>query len=262
MNIKAVFFDIDGTLVSFRTHRIPDSTFAAVTALRKQGIKVYIATGRPLPFIDNLGALSYDGMITVTGAHCFAADGTVISHTPVPREDVERVIAYHETYPGSYPVLFVCTDGVFATSVNDDVRSVLAQLNLAIPPVLPVGLGRNKSVLQMISFFGQDKEDDYMHTLMPGCISMRWHPLFTDIIAAGVSKSAGIDSVLRYEGIPLQETMAFGDGGNDVDMLGHVAYGVAMGNASPQVQEAACYVTATVDDNGIERALRHFGLLR
>ena len=69
--IKAVFFDIDGTLVSFKTHRIPQSTLDAVAALRSRGIKVYIATGRPVPFIDNLGELEYDGMITVTGAHCF-----------------------------------------------------------------------------------------------------------------------------------------------------------------------------------------------
>ena len=55
--IKAVFFDIDGTLVSFKTHRIPQSTLDAVAALRSRGIKVYIATGRPVPFIDNLGEL-------------------------------------------------------------------------------------------------------------------------------------------------------------------------------------------------------------
>ena len=78
--IKAVFFDIDGTLVSFKTHRIPQSTLDAVAALRSRGIKVYIATGRPVPFIDNLGELEYDGMITVTGAHCFTRGGEIIFH--------------------------------------------------------------------------------------------------------------------------------------------------------------------------------------
>ena len=81
--IKAVFFDIDGTLVSFKTHRIPQSTLDAVAALRSRGIKVYIATGRPVPFIDNLGELEYDGMITVTGAHCFTRGGEIIFHRPV-----------------------------------------------------------------------------------------------------------------------------------------------------------------------------------
>ena len=42
--IKAVFFDIDGTLVSFKTHKLPDSTVRALDLLREKGIKVFIAT--------------------------------------------------------------------------------------------------------------------------------------------------------------------------------------------------------------------------
>lgn len=49
--IKALFFDIDGTLVSFRTHEIPESTVNALEEVKKQGLKVYISTGRPLSII-------------------------------------------------------------------------------------------------------------------------------------------------------------------------------------------------------------------
>ena len=55
--------------------------------------------------------------------------------------------------------------------------------------------------------------------------------------------------------------MAFGDGGNDVPMLSHVGLGVAMGNASPEVQAAANYVTTSVDEDGIMNALKHFNIL-
>ena len=99
--IKAVFFDIDGTLVSFKTHRIPQSTLDAVAALRSRGIKVYIATGRPVPFIDNLGELEYDGMITVTGAHCFTRGGEIIFHRAVSTGSVERVVE-HLTHGGPF----------------------------------------------------------------------------------------------------------------------------------------------------------------
>ena len=57
------------------------------------------------------------------------------------------------------------------------------------------------------------------------------------------------------------EIMAFGDGENDMDMLRFAGIGVAMGNASDMVKAAADYVTDTVDENGIEDALRHFGLI-
>ena len=96
---------------------------------------------------------------------------------------------------------------------------------------------------------------------MPDCTSMRWHPFFTDVIAGGVDKSVGIDKVLAYEGLSLDEAMAFGDGGNDMAMLSHVPCGIAMGNACEELKEVAAYVTASVDEDGVARALRHFGLV-
>ena len=61
--IKAVFFDIDGTLVSFKTHKLPDSTVRALDLLREKGIKVFIATGRQLQSINNLGTQEFDGAV-------------------------------------------------------------------------------------------------------------------------------------------------------------------------------------------------------
>ena len=55
--------------------------------------------------------------------------------------------------------------------------------------------------------------------------------------------------------------MAFGDGENDIDMLKFAGIGVAMGNSSDIVKAAADYVTDTIDNDGIEKALRHFGLI-
>ncbi|MCD8317946.1 MAG: Cof-type HAD-IIB family hydrolase [Paraprevotella sp.] len=260
-NVKAVFFDIDGTLVSFQTHRIPQSTLDAVAALRSRGIKVYIATGRPSAFIDNLGSLEYDGMITVTGAHCFTREGKVIYHHPVPAADVERVIAYTGRDTEAYPVIFVCENEMFVTKIDDDVNEVARLLNLKMPAGRPSAHAEGKDVSQLISLFKADREPELMSTLMPGCLSTRWHPLFTDVIAKGVDKSVGIDRVLAYEGIRLDEVMAFGDGGNDMAMLSHVPCGVAMGNGCEELKKVATYVTDSVDDDGVAKALRHFRLI-
>ena len=62
-------------------------------------------------------------------------------------------------------------------------------------------------------------------------------------------------------GLESSEIMAFGDGDNDIDMLKFAGIGVAMGNAGDAVKAAADYVTASVDDDGIEKALEHFGLI-
>ena len=91
-NIKAIFFDIDGTLVSFETHRVPESAIEAIHRVRRSGIKVFIATGRPLPFINNLGELEYDGIVSVNGGCCTTAEGKIISKRLVPHEDIDRLI--------------------------------------------------------------------------------------------------------------------------------------------------------------------------
>ena len=93
---------------------------------------------------------------------------------------------------------------------------------------------------------------------LPGCISGRWHPAFTDITADGADKGKGIERMAARFGIGIEETMAFGDGGNDVAMLRRAGIGVAMGNANDAVKSQADYVTTSVDEDGVLRALQHF----
>ncbi len=78
---KALFFDIDGTLVSFETHRIPPSTIEALEAAHAKGLKIFIATGRPKAIINNLSELQdrnlVDGYITMNGAYCFVGEQVI-----------------------------------------------------------------------------------------------------------------------------------------------------------------------------------------
>ena len=88
---KALFFDIDGTLVSFKTHRVPDSTIEAIGRAKTAGCLIFISTGRPVQLIDNIGAVEHliDGYVTTNGAHCFSGD-TLLFERTIPREDVEK----------------------------------------------------------------------------------------------------------------------------------------------------------------------------
>ena len=257
--IKAIFFDIDGTLVSFNTHRIPQSTIDAVSAARKKGIKIFIATGRPRPYVDNLGTLEYDGIMSVNGASCITKDGVVIVDKCIPREDVERMVEY--TNKHKLPVAVADDDVSFAVNVEDSFKEVYELLDLQIPENRPMEDALKMNVKQFVAFFPVEMDDEIKGSVLTHCNVFRWHPSFADCIIGDTSKATGIDAVCEYYGFTIDETMAFGDGGNDKEMLEHVGIGIAMGNARDEVKACADYVTTSVDDDGIVNALRHYGII-
>ena len=88
-----------------------------------------------------------------------------------------------------------------------------------------------------------------------------WNATGIDIIPKGGGKQNGIKHYIEAHGRDRTKIMAFGDGENDIDMLQYAGIGVAMGNASDPVKRSADYVTADIDDDGIEKALIHFGII-
>ena len=147
--------------------------------------------------------------------------------------------------------------------VNPSPRTELfpQQLDIPLPPVLPLRHILGREVYQAVAFFTREEELAAGPRFFPGLEAMRWHPDFVDVIAPGGGKDQGMDAILAHFGIPLEATMAFGDGENDLPMLRHAHIGVAMGNAGSYVKSQADYVTGTVDEDGILAALEHFGLL-
>ena len=118
----------------------------------------------------------------------------------------------------------------------------------------------NEKVYQLNVFVSEEEEGDFMR-LMPNSKTARWTSHFTDIIPKDGGKNKGIDAIINHFGIKLEETMAFGDGGNDIDMLKHAGIGIAMENARDDVKEIADFITTSVDDDGITNALKHYNVL-
>lgn len=256
MKTKAVFFDIDGTLVSFRTHRIPQSTLDAVNRLRAEGIKVFIATGRPMPFINNIDGMEYDGIIESNGAHCQVEGGNVIFHKSIPKYAIETMLNYCRH--NAFPAVFASHDNVFITQTDKRTDEVFSLLDIGVPPIRTIEEASEMDVLQIVGFFSKEQETFLMENVLTGCNAQRWHPDFADVIVSGVDKSTGIDAVIKHYGWELEQTMAFGDGGNDIGMLRHVGCGIAMGNASDIVKAHAKYVTDDIDNDGIAKALERY----
>jgi hydroxymethylpyrimidine pyrophosphatase-like HAD family hydrolase len=84
---------------------------------------------------------------------------------------------------------------------------------------------------------------------------------FLEVVPHGFSKATGIRFLMEKYDIPLERIYAFGDSNNDLDMLRYVQNSIAMGVCTEEVAEAASYRTDTVEQDGIEKAMRHFGMI-
>ena len=136
-----------------------------------------------------------------------------------------------------------------------------AHVNLPVPPIHDQENIDMENVLQANIFLRPEAEEEFMKMVMPNSTASRWTPLFADVNPGGISKQIGIELFCEHFGINVSETMAFGDGGNDITMLKFTQIGIAMGNANDNVKEIADFVTEDVDNDGIEKALLHFGII-
>ncbi|WP_300370493.1 Cof-type HAD-IIB family hydrolase [Brachyspira sp.] len=260
--IKAVFFDIDGTLVSFDTHKICDSSKEAIKLLKEKGIKVFIATGRIKMHINNLDDLKFDGYITANGFDCYVDDKSIYRHS-IDKDEVYSLIDYLK-HKEQFPCSIMMNNGIFINYITKEVEEVSKAINLPIPAVENYYdfLEENiNNILQINLFVDENKEKELMNKIFKNCESSRWHPAFTDVNTKGGGKHIGVDKIIEYFGIDLSETMAFGDGGNDITMIEHVNIGIAMGNANESVKKIADYITDDIGNDGIYNALKHFNVL-
>ena len=256
----ALFFDIDGTLVSFKTHEIPASTIFALTQAKANGHKVFISTGRPPLIITNLGAIEHliDGYVTINGALCFVGN-EIVRCKNIPEEAVMTVTK--DAQEKNYGLIVVGERDVAVLDPYGEVdrifRGEIAVDNLHLAKPLDVVL--QQRILQLTPFFKEEYERDLMERI-PSCTSGRWHPAFTDITAKGADKGEGILALAAHLGLNPQYTMAFGDGGNDISMIKTAGIGIAMGNALESLKNEADYTTTSVDNDGVLGALQHYGL--
>jgi Cof subfamily protein (haloacid dehalogenase superfamily) len=259
--IKALFLDIDGTLVSFATHTIPVSTQQALRQAHDHGVKIIIATGRPYYCIDNLSSIQdlIDGYICTNGSNCFVGQHTVHLQ-PLPDKAVHYIMQQCDLH--QIPAVIVGIDKVavyhFTQAANEACYDLIhvdwQKLSSPLAEVL------QEPVVQISPLSTAEQESEFFPNLQD-CLSTRWCEAFSDITPLGVDKGKGIGYMAHYLGFPISETMALGDGGNDVPMFQCAGIGVAMGQSQSDVQAQADYVTSDVDHEGVAQALRHFGII-
>ena len=261
--VKALFFDIDGTLASSPEHIIHPLDIESLEKLHKSGYMLFIATGRDLSIPEEAKILTpvlplFTGFVHINGQHCYLADGTEISQHPIADEDFLPLRAACEQHHLS--MLYRVGNVNHLSELTFRVKRYWAQMGLPIPEIRPMDPDIHDMPKLCIHASPED-EEKYLKPHLNHTWTARITEDLIDLIPIGIGKSSGLRDVCGYFHIDPSQTMCFGDGQNDLDLIQAAGIGVAMGNAAPNIKDEADYVTKNANEAGITHALRHFGLI-
>lgn len=256
MTKKIVFFDIDGTLVD-KYKVIPPSTKEAIEQLQQSGVHVAIATGRPPFMYESIRQeLNIQTYVSFSGQHA-VVKGKMIHQQPI---DGKSILALHDiALDHKFPMIFM-SDTLMRSTIPDHPHVKVALERLKFPyPRVDLNFPKEQTIFQALLFCEagqrQIKKEAYPLNFL------RWHKYAIDIMPKGGSKARGVNAVLESLNIERENAFAFGDGMNDLEMLQTVGTGIAMGNSVAPLKEVADYITDTVDNAGVMKALKKFALI-
>ena len=275
---KIIFIDVDGTLVDYE-NKLPQSAVKAIRQARSNGHKVYICTGRSRAEVyPEIWAIGLDGMIGGNGAYV-EDNGKVVEHNLITLEQCKKVVDWlHnrglEFYLESNNGLFASEN--FEKAGEPVIKKYAAYKgkddseNMTIRKVFPemiFGGELYRDDLNKISFI-LNTYDDYLAAKedFPELKVGTWGgkgdtALFGDFGVKDLSKSKGIETLLRYLNVDKNETIAFGDSKWDIVMFKYCAVSVCVGDGGDDAKAAATFVTDAVMDDGIYNAFKKLNLI-
>ena len=261
--VQVIFSDIDGTLIN-SAFQVTERTkiaikkavqngmvFVPVSARMPEAIEPIIASiGIDSPIISYNGALIQDrdhqviASLTMQTELALAVCGFVQSGYP---DIAWNIYSYHEWYAmDRQHEWIVREEKIVGLDARESSLAALSQLE-GVHKVLLMGEPEQISSL----------ETELKETF-PELSIAQSAPYFIEIMATGIEKGQAVRTFAAYLGVPLAETIAFGDNFNDLDMLKTVGKGFVMGNGPLAVQEAIGYVTDDHDYDGIAKVLERY----
>lgn len=268
-DIRLLLSDVDGTLAYERSLVSPGTIYWVGRAVRERRLPFYIVSGRPTRGISVLAA-QFDvpiGICAFNGNFISSPEGKLIYERPADWDLVRSVITLSKPH-GVDCVLFDDHDWFV------DPKSYLYPVQLEL-----FGFNgyQEKPLLDVVDEFQKKDHKIYKcipKTIDPGKAIMikrvlmeemgsrmeiySSSPYVVEVMPKGSSKGRAVDELCKFYGIDPKQVMAFGDYDNDLDMIEKSGYGVAMGNALPQVKQAAWYVTDSNKDDGVAHAIERF----
>lgn len=256
-NIKIIFFDVDGTLLDEETSQLSSKTKEAICALQAQGIKIVAATGRPLSMCQELQALGIESFITANGG--YAIDRELVVHKTVLDPAVVKGIS--ERAEASGHGLSFMTDSFYVNQIRNETFAQTLNETLSLTDYPPVGMEMDLQPIYLMCLYGNEEMVKSYIESFPQLTFSRWHDHVVNVLQEDVSKAIAIKKMLAHFQLNSVDAIAFGDGGNDIDMIEYVGYGVAMGNGSEALKAKAQFITKKASEDGVYYALRHLGII-
>lgn len=258
MDKKIIFFDLDGTIVDHKTHSIPKSTIEAIKLVKDRGIKVFIATGRvPALFYGMDKKVGIKNYVAANGKYV-VIDGEVVVNMPLDKKIIKHLI--EESTKQGYDIGFQGVNEYVVNRVTNDLYKKFGAGFDLQEPIIDSEYYKTHDVYQCILYTNDDNYKKFTHKF-PELTFNYSNPWGVDVNAIGGMKDLGIKEVLNYYGYSIEESVAIGDGYNDIGMIKYVGLGIVMGNACDELKEVADYITTNVDDNGVYNALKKFNLI-
>ena len=272
MNIKLIAIDMDGTFLNDEK-KAPEENIRALEACAARGIEVVPATGRTVlavpEEIKNLPGVRY--AITTNGA--VVADLHKEEILSTCRMSVETAVKIMEMARGSEDDIMydAYIEGVGYTSeyfwdhldhyaTTPGIASLIRKTRRTVPDhiayVRACGMEVEKINLFFVDMEARMRMRERLNQ-MPEIAVTSAIPENLEINAVGASKGGALKRLAEQLHIDIEETMAFGDGENDISMLMAAGCGIAMGNAENSVKAAADYVTTSNNEAGVAAAIHH-----
>lgn len=263
MEKKALFFDIDGTLLSEVTGKVPESAKKAVEEAVARGHLCFVNTGRThcsLP--AELKGIPFSGYLCGCGTQILYGDKQLYSHK-IPRERRKEIVDCILSCRAE-TVLEGREDCYFSSQRSrfeqvESTRRYFKKMGIGIEKYLDKEeVDFDKCILivdeltdqkTLFAQIGKDME-----------IIDRRGGLY-EIVPRECSKATAIQKVLEYFDIPLEDAYVFGDSNNDLAMFQCVPHAIAMEKHDPDLEPYTEFVTKAVEEDGIAYAMKHYGLI-
>lgn len=252
------FFDVDGTLLDNHSHRISPAVIEALHTLQQRGKKIVISSGRDVHTImsmPQLAAIQWDGYICRNGSVVADQDQNELYRYFFDLETMHRLEEVSQKL-GS-PIQYMGHTDWLNLPPTEDFRAACAFFHrdpnaIEIRPTLP------DEQATMALAFDKAQSDYAEYCQIPGLTVLPTPFHYADLVAKGIDKSTGITLLCQHLNLDPRDTMAFGDGINDLEMLQAAGIGVAMGQGRDEIKAIADYVSDSVEKDGIVSALKAF----